>query len=186
MKSDSPGPYPNVEDTKMTRKQKIIKLDRINREILTITHTHADISNQDLAEQVGLSPSACFQRMKALKEGGYFRSFNTDLDLDLIVENVLAYVEFKLEKNSPQARKIFEAEIEKIPEFMDCLRVTGDIDYISFTCSSNTQSLNALIDTFSGDPKNGIQRVKIRIVLERAKWYLGYPLANLKWLEHSE
>jgi Lrp/AsnC family leucine-responsive transcriptional regulator len=166
----------------MTKASKL-KLDAINKKILSITHLNADISNQDLAERVGLSPSACFQRMKALKEAGYFVSFHTDLDLDRMVEHVLAYVEFILDDNSPRARRAFEAAIEIIPEFMDCLRITGDVDYICFTCCSNTQALNTLIDEISGREELGIKVVKTRIVLERAKWYLGYPLAQLKWID---
>lgn len=167
----------------MPHRKKTLKLDSINKKILSITHLKSDISNQELAEQVGLSPSACFQRMKALKEAGYFVSFHTDLDLDRMVEHVLAYVEFTLADNSPQARKVFEAAIEPIPEFMDCLRITGDVDYICFTCCSNTQELNALIDDISGREDLGIRIVKTRIILERAKWYLGYPLEKLKWID---
>lgn len=167
----------------MATKNKNIKLDDINKKILSITHVQSDISNQELADRVGLSPSACFQRVKALKEAGYFVSFTADMDLDRIVENVLAYVEFTLENNGPKSRKAFESAIEDIPEFMDCLRVTGDVDYISFTCCSNTQMLNTIVDEISGNEALGIKIVKTRIILERAKWYLGYPLANLKWLE---
>lgn len=167
----------------MTSKKKNLKLDAINKMILSITHLNSDISNQELAEKVGLSPSACFQRMKALKEAGYFVSFHTDLDLDRMVENVLAYVEFTLENNSTVARRRFEAAIEEIPEFMDCLRITGDVDYICFTCCSNTQALNTLIDEISGREDLGIKIVKTRIILERAKWYLGYPLEKLKWID---
>jgi DNA-binding Lrp family transcriptional regulator len=87
--------------------------------------------------------------MKALKEAGYFVSFHTDLDLDRMVKHVLAYVEFTLENNSPKFRKAFESAIEKIPEFMDCLRVSGDMDYISFTCCSNVQTLNNIVDEIS-------------------------------------
>lgn len=166
----------------MAVKQKALKLDAINKKILSITHLNSDISNQDLAERVGLSPSACFQRMKALKEAGYFVSFHTELDLDRMVEHVLAYVEFTLEDNTLQARNRFEAAIEPIPEFMDCLRITGDVDYICFTCCSNTQALTALIDSVSGQAGLGIKTVKTRIILDRAKWYLGYPLERLKWI----
>lgn len=167
----------------MTSKKKNLKLDAINKKILSITHLNSDISNQELAEKVGLSPSACFQRMKALKEAGYFMSFHTDLDLDRMVENLLAYVEFTLENNTTSFRKRFEATIETIPEFMDCLRITGDVDYICFTCCSNTQALNALIDEISAREELGIKIVKTRIILERAKWYLGYPLEKLKWID---
>jgi len=56
-------------------------------------------------------------------------------------------------------------------------------DYIAFTCCSNTQSLNALIDEISGMDELGIKNVKTRIILERSKWYLGYPLSKLKWID---
>lgn len=167
----------------MSAKKKNIRLDAINRKILTITHTRANITNQELADLVGLSNSACFQRMRALKEAGYFLSFNTDLDLNRMVEHVLAYVEFTLENNSPQARTKFEAVVEGIPEFMDCLRVTGDVDYVCFTCCSSSMELNKLIDGISGNEDLGVRLVKTRIILERAKWYLGYPLEKLRWLD---
>jgi len=167
----------------MIPRNKNLKLDAINKMILSITHLNSDISNQELAEKVGLSPSACLQRMKALKEAGYFVSFHTDLDLDRMVENILAYVEFTLENNSTAFRRRFESAIAQIPEFMDCLRITGDFDYICFTCCSNTQALNTLIDDISGQDKLGIKIVKTRIILERTKWYLGYPLEKLKWID---
>ncbi len=167
----------------MSEKNKKVRLDAINRKILTITHKRANITNQELAELVCLSNSACFQRVRTLKEAGYFVSFNTDLDLDRMVEHVLAYVEFTLENNNPQARAKFEAVIEDISEFMDCLRVTGDVDYICFTCCSSTLELNKLIDQISGNSDLGVRLVKTRIILERAKWYLGYPLEKLRWLD---
>ena len=167
----------------MSAKNKKIRLDAINRKILTITHTRANITNQELADLIGLSNSACFQRMRTLKEAGYFVSFNTDLDLNRMVEHVLAYVEFTLENNNPQSRAKFEAVIVDIPEFMDCLRVTGDVDYVCFTCCSSSLELNKLIDQVSGNSDLGVRLVKTRIILERAKWYLGYPLEKLRWLD---
>lgn len=167
----------------MAETSKSIKLDTINKKILTVMNVESDISNQDLADRVGLSPSACFQRVKSLKEAGYFVSFNADMDLDRLVEHVLAYVEFTLDNNSLKNRKRFEKLMEKYPEFMDCMRVTGDTDYIAFTCCSNTQALNALIDEISDDERSGVKTIKTRIILERSKWYLGYPLEKLKWIE---
>lgn len=167
----------------MPTKNKNVRLDAINRKILTITHTRSNITNQELADLVGLSNSACFQRMRTLKDAGYFLSFNTDVDLNRMVEHVLAYVDFTLENNSPDARGKFEAVIETIPEFMDCLRVTGDVDYVCFTCCSSPLELNKLIDRVSGDKDLGVRLVKTRIILERPKWYLGYPLQKLRWLD---
>lgn len=167
----------------MTAARKKIKLDAINRKILTITHTHADISNQELADLIGLSNSACFQRVKALREAGYFLSFNTDLDLNRMVHHVLAYVEFTLVDNGHDGRVRFEAAIEEIPEFMDCFRISGDTDYICFTCCSTLPDLSKLTDDLTADQTLGIRHIKTRVILDRAKWYLGYPLDRLKWLD---
>lgn len=163
--------------------KKTIKLDAINKRILATIHKQADLSNQELADKVGLSPSACFQRTKALREAGYFFNVHTEMDLDRICEHLLAYVEVRLESNTPLFRKPFEKAIQDIPEFMDCLRVEGDFHYMMFTCFPNIQTLNLTVDALAADETLGIKEYKIRTVLERSKWYLGYPLEKLKWLE---
>lgn len=167
----------------MKNNKKQIKLDAYNRKILALIHKQADLSNQELADKVGLSPSACFQRTKALREAGYFFNFHTEMDLDRICEHVLAYVEFTLANNDAVSRKAFEEAIQDIPEFMDCLRVGGDTDFISFSCFPDIQSLNKHCDALSENPELGIRHVKIRMIMERTKWYLGYPLEKLKWIE---
>ncbi|MEP1383908.1 MAG: hypothetical protein ABJK64_08930 [Paraglaciecola sp.] len=94
---------------------------------------------------MALSPSACFQRTKAIKEAGYFVNFQTEMDLDRICEHVLAYVEFKLANNTIAGRAAFEEAIQLIPEFMDCVRVSDDIDYISFTCFPDIKALISIV-----------------------------------------
>lgn len=167
----------------MEKGKKQIKLDSLNKRILATIHKQADLSNQELAEKVGLSPSACFQRTRALREAGYFFNFHTEMDLDRICEHVLAYVEFRLHDNTPDGRSAFEKSINKIPELMDCLRIGDEMDYVCFACFPNVQALNQCCDELAADPDVGIQKVKTRLILERAKWYLGYPLEKLKWLE---
>lgn len=160
-----------------------IKLDAINKKILAILHQQADMSNQELADKVSLSPSACFQRVKTLKEAGYFINFQTEMDLDRICEHVLAYVEFTLCDNTPGGRQAFEQAIADIPEFMDCVRLSGDIDYMSFTCFQDIKTLNECCNHLASNPELGISRLNTRVILERAKWCLGYPLEKLRWIE---
>ncbi len=84
---------------------------------------------------------------------------------------------------SVEIRRRFETAIERLPEFMDCLRVTGETNYISFTYCTNVAELNRLCDELSANKSLKIQRVVTRVILERPKFYLGYPIAKLKWLE---
>tara|TARA_R110001592_G_scaffold363393_2_gene687356 strand:- start:10116 stop:10616 length:501 start_codon:yes stop_codon:yes gene_type:complete len=163
--------------------KKPIKLDAINRKILATIHLQSDITNAKLAEAVNLSPAACSQRTHALKEAGYYFNCHAEVDLDRICEHVMAYVEFTLSDNGLKSRRKFEAAIEVIPEFMDCLRLGGTTDYISFTCCTNIAELNRICDEVSANESLDIQKIVIRPVLERSKFYLGYPIAKLKWLE---
>lgn len=166
----------------MPQKKSPVKLDPINRKIIAKIHLESDITNQRLADEIGLSPAACSQRVSALREAGYFFNFHCEVDLDRTFEHVLAYVEFTLENNTLPYRRAFEAEIEKYPEFMDCLKLSGDVDYISFTCARNIRELNKICDALSSTEKLGINRIVTRVILERSKWYLGYPIEKLKWL----
>lgn len=165
------------------KNKKIVKLDAINKKILMTLHKQADLSNQELADKIALSPSACFQRTKTLKEAGYFVNSQSEMDLDRICEHVLAYVEFKLENNTATGRQGFESAINQIPEFMDCLRVASDMDYVSFTCFPDINALNQCCNDLGENSNLGIKDIKTRVILERAKWYLGYPLEKLKWIK---
>lgn len=163
--------------------KKPLKLDAINRKILATIHLQADITNAKLAELVNLSPAACSQRTKALRDAGYYFNCHAEVDLDRICEHIIAYVEFVLSDNSLESRQRFEAQIEKIPEFMDCLRLSGESDYISFTCCTNIAELNRICDELSANKELNIKKIITRPVLERSKFYLGYPIGKLKWFE---
>lgn len=105
------------------------------------------------------------------------------MDLERICEHVLAYVEFTLESNTAEARQPFVEAIQRVPEFMDCLRVSGEVDYICFSCFSDTLSLNRHCDELGSKSQLGIKNITIRPIMERAKWCLGYPLEKLKWID---
>lgn len=165
--------------------KKVIRLDSYNRNILATLHLQADLTNVELANRVNLSPSACFQRVKILKEAGYFRTFHADVNIEAMCEHVFAYVEFTLENNNARTKREFTKAIDKIPEFMDCMAVSGEADYISFSCFANIAMLNKKCDELSAIDSLCIKRIQSRIVLERTKFFLGYPLAQLKWLDEA-
>ena len=159
---------------------KRVKLDRINRNILMVLQDNARISNIELADKVGLSPSACLQRTKALEEAGYIVKYVMAVDLDKISTNVMVYVEFTLENHRMADFERFERAIRDIPEIVDCLRVSGRFDYISFVVCSSIADFNKLCDDLLGC-KLGIARINSNFVLDKPKWFGGYPLEHLEW-----
>lgn len=164
------------------RVKRLIKLDRINRKILTTLQSNARISNIELADKVGLSPSACLQRTKALEDAGYILQYVMAVDLDKICINVMVYVEFTLEKHRIQDLERFERTVCNIPEIVDCLRVSGRFDYISFVVCNSIADFNRLCDDLLARDL-GISSIRSNVVLDKPKWFGGYPLDHLEWKE---
>lgn len=165
-------------DTRMKR----LKLDRINQAILEQLQNNARISNLELAEKVNLSPSACLQRTKALEEAGYIRQYMASIDLDAICINVMAYVMFRLRDHATHLRVQFERYIRQRREFVDCLKVDGEYDYIALATCSTVGDFNALCEQLIEEDPN-IQKINSHIILDKTKWFAGYPLDNLIWRE---
>lgn len=162
--------------------KRLVKLDRINRKILTVLQENARISNIELADRVGLSPSACLQRTKALEESGYILQYVMAVDLDKICNNVMVYVEFTLEKHRLQDLERFERAMRSIPEIVDCLRVSGRFDYISFVVCNSIADFNGLCDDLLSRDL-AISSIRSNVVLDKPKWFGGYPLEHLEWKE---
>lgn len=162
--------------------KRLVKLDRINRKILTVLQENARISNIELADRVGLSPSACLQRTKALEEAGYILQYVMAVDLDKICNNVMVYVEFTLEKHRLQDLDRFERAMRAIPEIVDCLRVSGRFDYISFVVCNSIADFNKLCDDLLSRDL-AISSIRSNVVLDKPKWFGGYPLEHLDWKE---
>jgi Lrp/AsnC family leucine-responsive transcriptional regulator len=160
--------------------KKHIKLDRINRRILAELQRNARISNNDLSDLVGLSPSACLQRVKSLEDAGYIIEYTMVTDVDKICINVKAYAHFTLKSNDYQHCSVFEKGIKKYTAVVDCMKVNGEIDYIAFMMSSSIETFNQVCDDMMQD-ELGIARINSHFVLDVAKWFGGYPLESLEW-----
>lgn len=160
--------------------KKLVKLDRINRNILTELQNNSRLSNNELSERVGLSPSACLQRVKSMEDAGYILQYVMALDINKLCINVKAYANIKLKSNSYQHCSVFEKAIKKYPQIVDCLRVNGGIDYIAFIICTTVEEFNDLCDELQQEHL-GIENITSHFVLDEPKWFGGYPLNNLQW-----
>jgi Lrp/AsnC family leucine-responsive transcriptional regulator len=106
-------------------------LDRFDKEILRILQSQGRISNQDLAEQVGLSASPCLRRVKALEDAGIITGYRAHLDAKKINLGLTALIQISMDKHTPERFEHFEKEIKGIPEILECLLITGQsADYL--------------------------------------------------------
>ncbi len=107
------------------------ELDRIDKHILQQLQRDAKISNAELAERVGLSPTPCARRVKQLEAAGYIERTLTVLNQQKLGLSLSAYIAVIMEKHTPEAFELFEREIKQFPEVVSCSIVTSrDEDYL--------------------------------------------------------
>ncbi|PPD33630.1 MAG: AsnC family transcriptional regulator [Methylomonas sp.] len=102
-----------------------MELDRFDRQILQILQTDARISNQELADRIGLSPSPCLRRVRALEESGLITGYRALLDAKSLGLTLMALIHISMDQHTPERFNDFETAIADIPEVMECLLITG-------------------------------------------------------------
>ena len=107
------------------------KLDRMDRRILEEIQADGSISNLELAERVGLSPSPCARRVKLLQDGGIISRQITLLDQKKLGLPISIYISVSLDHQSPDRLENFDRNISSWPEVVECSLITGsDTDYL--------------------------------------------------------
>jgi Lrp/AsnC family leucine-responsive transcriptional regulator len=104
--------------------------DETDRKILLVLQADARISNQDLAERVGISSSPCLRRVRRLEQDGVIQRYVTLLNPHAVGRALEAFVEIRLEHQNPASVEMFEAEIRKHPEVLECYLMAGEWDYL--------------------------------------------------------
>ena len=102
-----------------------MELDRYDRQILSILQGDGRISNQDLADKIGLSPSPCLRRVRALEEAGLIAGYRAVLDAKALGLALMALIQISMDQHTPERFDDFEAAVREIPEVLECLLITG-------------------------------------------------------------
>jgi Lrp/AsnC family leucine-responsive transcriptional regulator len=111
--------------------QSLVKLDRIDRQILELLQQHGELTNQDLSERVGLSPSPCSRRVKAMEDAGIILRRVTLLDHKKLGLALTAIILIGMDRHTPERFEEFEAQVGQYPEVQQCYLITGqDADYM--------------------------------------------------------
>lgn len=107
-----------------------LKPDRIDRHILEELQQDGGLTNQELAERVGLSPSPCLRRVKALEEAGVIQKRVTLLDRKKLGLSLTALIQISMDRHTPERFANFEEKVTQYPEVQACYLITGqDADY---------------------------------------------------------
>jgi Lrp/AsnC family transcriptional regulator, leucine-responsive regulatory protein len=110
---------------------KVVNLDRLDRRILEEMQKDGGISNLDLAEKVGLSPSPCSRRVKQLEESGIINRTVTLLNPDKLNLKLTAIIQVSMDRHTPDRFERFEETLVSYPEVISCSMITGQTaDYM--------------------------------------------------------
>jgi DNA-binding Lrp family transcriptional regulator len=108
----------------------MIKFDKYNEQILQVLSGDGRISNTELANRVGLSPSACLRRVQDLEKSGVIRGYRAMLSAAELGRKFLAYVTVGLSDHRLESQKAFEQAMDSSKEVRECHNITGAFEYL--------------------------------------------------------
>lgn len=104
-------------------------LDRFDRAILSILQSEGRASNQEIADEIGLSPSPCLRRIRRLEKDGVIAGYVALVRPDAVGLSVSAFIRVRLDRQDDRHLAQFEEAVAAFPEVMECYLMTGDADY---------------------------------------------------------
>lgn len=123
-----------------------MELDRYDRRILEELQRDGRISNQELADHIGLSPSPCLRRVRALEESGFIIGYRAMLDARKLGLPLMALIHISMDRHTPERFANFEAKVAALPAVLECLLVTGqDADYQLKVIVEDMEAFQALL-----------------------------------------
>lgn len=152
-------------------------LDPIDRRILAALQDDAAISNVELAERVGLSPSPCLRRVRALERDGVIRRRVTLLDPAAVGLPVSVFVQVTLERQVEHALETFEQAVLGWPEVLECYLMTGDSDYLLRVVVPDLESYQRfLMRHLTRVP--GVASIKSSFALRQVEYRTALPITR--------
>jgi len=102
-----------------------MRLDKLDKKILQELQQDGSITNLELAEKIGLSPSPCARRVKQLQDSGIIKHQVTLLDASKLELKLIALIQISMDRHTPDRFDIFEKKVRSFPEVTECLLITG-------------------------------------------------------------
>jgi Lrp/AsnC family leucine-responsive transcriptional regulator len=156
-----------------------MKLDRFDAKILDALQRDGRLSVVDLAESIGLSPTPCARRIKALESEGVIEGYAAVLNPARVGLAVLAIVQVKLTEHTDETVSRFEREIQLMDEVTKCMAMTGSYDFILEVYGKDLEALsNVVLKKLIRVPN--VRDLQSSVVLQTIKRTARIPLAHLQ------
>jgi Lrp/AsnC family leucine-responsive transcriptional regulator len=149
-------------------------LDPTDRRLLTHLQQNGRRSNQDLANDVDVSSSACWRRVRALEETGVITRYTALVDREKAGFSTSAILHVSLDRHDEKFVTEFVSRIRRRPEVLECFATTGDADYHLRVVVSDMAAYNRFLDEFMFKLP-GIRHVRTNVILKEIKYDVALP-----------
>lgn len=123
-----------------------MEIDRYDRAILNALQHDGRLSNQELAERIGLSPSPCLRRVRRLEESGLIEGYRALLNARQLNMKLMAFIHISMDRHTPERFENFEKKVAQCPEVLECHLITGqDADYLLKVIVEDMDGFQALL-----------------------------------------
>lgn len=152
-----------------------MKLDSFEKKILTVLQADASLSNSEVAERVGLSPSPCWRRIQKLRDEGVIRKQVVLLDRKKLGLNAQIFAQVKLNTHGRQHLDEFAAAIREFPEVLEAYVLMGSVDFLLRVVAADIEAYERFFfEKLSRVP--GIQEVNSVVALSEIKATTALPV----------
>jgi Lrp/AsnC family transcriptional regulator, leucine-responsive regulatory protein len=152
-----------------------MEFDAIDLRILRELQGDASLSNVELARRVGLSPSPCLARVKALQAGGVIRQVVALLDAKELGLNLNVFISISLKQQTRAALEAFEAKVCARDEVMECYLMTGDADYLIRVALPDMAALERFVlEQLS--PMKEVEKIRSSFAMKQVRYKTALPL----------
>lgn len=154
-------------------------MDHFDVKLLAALQADGRLTNDALADKVGLSASQCSRRRQALENDGVIDGYHARLSHEALGLDVTVFVQVTLATHSPDNSKRFQKLIDSLPEVQEAFSLTGEADYLIKLIVTDLKALARILnDVFL--PHASVAHVRSSIVLDRLKQTTTLPLGHLR------
>ena len=157
---------------------RMIPVDAFDLKMLAALQDDGRLTNQQLADLVGLSASQCSRRRMRLEAEQVIAGYHADLAGEALGFNLIAFIHITLATHSPDNAKRFRALVNRVDEIQEAYSLTGDADYVLKAVLRDLKSLSDIVNNVLM-PHPSVAHVRSSIVLDRLKESAKLPLAAL-------
>jgi DNA-binding Lrp family transcriptional regulator len=157
----------------------MIEVDSFDLKMLAVLQDDGRLTNQQLADHVGLSASQCSRRRMRLEDEKVISGYHADLAPEALGFGVVAFIQVTLATHSPDNAKKFRTLVQRVDEIQEAYSLTGDADYVLKAILRDLKGLSDLVNDVLM-PHQSVAHVRSSIVLDRLKETSKLPLKALK------